>query len=166
MSTGSEEANVTCPVDGCDYEDEQKSVEAHISAKSTGEHRGRFGREFREDFDAQREGAEPGSTLGESDGTDESADDPEPVTVDSEPVEGVSDSSLEVGQSEAGGADETPQEPAESGAEEADTSGELASRTEEEDGEGSLVALLVVAATVWYFVVNRGGNGQSTRRRP
>ena len=46
----------SCPIDGCDYKGTPRSVEAHISASTTGQHKGEVGRTYRERL---RNGMEP-----------------------------------------------------------------------------------------------------------
>lgn len=47
---------VDCPAGGCGYSaDSVKSVEAHISGSTAGDHAGHLGREFREDLVEQAE---------------------------------------------------------------------------------------------------------------
>lgn len=41
-------SEATCPIGGCGYAGQLRSVEAHISASRTGQHRGEVGRSYRE----------------------------------------------------------------------------------------------------------------------
>lgn len=69
--------DVECPLDGCEYTGSVKSVEAHISGNSRGEHQGKVGRQFRDrlvDGSSQpvelepEEKADPPEALGEQGG--------------------------------------------------------------------------------------------------
>lgn len=48
---------VTCPIDGCDYDGSVSGVEAHISGSTNGTHEGRAGGEFREQLIEEAEGS-------------------------------------------------------------------------------------------------------------
>lgn len=43
-------ATASCPCDGCEYEGEPSSVEAHVSACTDESHKGKVGREFRREI--------------------------------------------------------------------------------------------------------------------
>lgn len=43
-------AKAECPIEGCEFRDSLKSVEAHISGSTTGEHSGSQGREYRSEI--------------------------------------------------------------------------------------------------------------------
>lgn len=70
-------SEVDCPVGGCEYSGEPKSVEAHISSSTSGEHSGKSGSEHRDEL---RDGSS-----GENSGIEE-PEEPGPLGSDGEAV--------------------------------------------------------------------------------